>query len=91
MSDERRQHPRFPMRVEVEVKFTSWAVYSLIYTINISRGGMNLELVEEPKPGAALTIKLQPPKGEPVMLEAVVRHTSKSAKTWTTGVQFQNL
>jgi hypothetical protein len=91
MSEERRQDPRIPMRVETEVRFTSWVVYSLIYSANISRGGMNLELAEEPKAGASLTVKLQPPKGEPILLEAIVRHTTKLGKTWSTGVQFQNL
>lgn len=91
MTDERRKDPRIPMRVEAEVKFTSWHVYSLIYTINISKGGMNLELAEEPKPGATLTIKLTPPEGAPVLLEATVRHTTKSAKSWSTGIQFINL
>lgn len=91
MSDERRKEPRVPMRVEAEVKFTSWHVYSLIYTINISKGGMNLELAAEPKAGDTLTIKLTPPEGAPVLIEATVRHTSKVGKTWSTGVQFKDL
>ena len=48
MADERRKDPRVPAHMEAKVKFTSWHVYSLIYTINISKGGMNLELAEEP-------------------------------------------
>lgn len=91
MGDERRKDPRVPMRVEAEVKFTSWHVYSLIYTNNISKGGMNLELADEPKPGAKLTIKLTPPKGAVIDLEAIVKHTSKSGARWSTGVQFENL
>jgi hypothetical protein len=91
MTDERRKEPRVPMRIEAEVKFTSWHVYSLIYTINISKGGMNLELAEEPKQGAVLSVKLTPPEGAPVMLEATVKHSSKVGKSWSTGVQFQNL
>ena len=79
------------MRIEAEVKFTSWHVYSLIYTINISKGGMNLELAEEPKQGAVLTVKLTPPEGAPVLLEATVKHSSLVGKRWSTGVQFQNL
>ena len=79
------------MRIEAEVKFTSWHVYSLIYTINISKGGMNLELAEEPKPGAVVAIKLTPPDGTPVVLDATVKHSTKSNKGWSVGVQFQNL
>ena len=79
------------MRAEAEVKFTSWHVYSLIYTINISKGGMNLELAQEPKAGDTLTVKLSPPDGPAVLLEATVRHTTKVGKTWSTGVQFRDL
>ena len=91
MADERRKDPRIPARIEAEVKFTSWHVYSLIYTINISKGGMNIELADEPSPGAALTVKLTPPEGAPLLLEARVRHATKVGKAWSTGVQFQNL
>ena len=91
MTDERRKEPRVAARIEAEVKFTSWHVYSLIYTINISKGGMNLELAEEPQPGATLTIKITPPKGNDLLLEARVKHTTKVGKTWSTGVQLLNL
>ncbi len=91
MADERRKEPRVPARIEAEVKFSSWHVYSLIYTINISKGGMNLDLADEPKEGALLSIKLTPPKGEPVMLDATVRHATKTNRGWSVGVQFENL
>lgn len=79
------------MRVEAEVKFTSWHVYSLIYTINISKGGMNVELADEPKAGATLVVKLTPPEGAPVLLDATVRHTTQVGKRWSTGVEFKDL
>jgi c-di-GMP-binding flagellar brake protein YcgR len=79
------------MRVEAHVKFTSWAVYSLIYTINISKGGMNLEMAEEPKQGSKLTIKLTPPEGAVIDIEAVVRHATKAGARWSVGVQFDSL
>jgi hypothetical protein len=91
MSDERRKEPRVPLRIEAEVKFSSWQVYSLIYTINISKGGMNVELADEPAKGSKLTVKLTPPEGAPVMLEATVRHSTQNGKRWSTGVEFQNL
>ena len=91
MADERRKEPRVPMRIEAEVRFTSWHVYSLIYTINISKGGMNVELADEPQAGATLIVKLTPPEGAPVLIDAVVKHTSKVGKTWSTGVQFTGL
>jgi c-di-GMP-binding flagellar brake protein YcgR len=93
MADERRKDPRVPMRLEAEVKFTSWHVYSLIYTINISKGGMNLELAEEPKPGTKVSIKLTPPEGASMVLDAVVRHATagKTGGRWSVGVEFENL
>lgn len=91
MTDERRKEPRVPMRIEAEVKFTSWHVFSLIYTINISKGGMNVELPDEPQPGATLTVKLTPPEGPPVLIEATVKHTTRLGKSWSTGVQFKAL
>ena len=91
MTDERRKDPRIPLRVEAEVKVTSWHVYSLIYTINISKGGMNLDVPDEPAKGSTLTVKLTPPDGSPVWVEATVRHATKSGKGWSVGVEFQNL
>ena len=79
------------MRLEAEVKFTSWHVYSLIYTINISKGGMNLELADEPTAGATLTVKLTPPEGAPVFIDATVKHTTKIGRSWSTGIQFTGL
>jgi PilZ domain-containing protein len=91
MADERRKHPRTDMRVEAEVRFTSWTVYALIYTINISKGGMNLELSEEPQPDAKLTIRLTQPDGMPLLLDAVVRHVAAGKKGWSVGVEFESL
>ena len=75
--EERRASPRIAGRVMVPVRFTSWNMFSFIYTINISRGGMSLEVDEEPKSGTQLIVQLQPPDGSTIDLEAVVRHTAK--------------
>jgi len=91
MGDERRKDPRFPMRLEAEVKFTSWHVYSLIYTINISKGGLNLEMPEEPQVGSKLAVKIRPPEGEPIVIDAVVRHATKSGARFSVGLQFESI
>jgi|SRR6478672_4335149 hypothetical protein len=76
--DDRRKDPRVPMRAEAEVRFTSWAVFQLIFTVNISHGGMNLELQgEEPKVGSKLTVRLTPPTGAVIELEATVKHVTE--------------
>src|SRR5262249_29780006 len=70
----------------------------LIWTVNISQGGMQLDLHgDEPKPGSPLTVKLTPPAGLPIELEAQVRHVTEVSKPgapekrWQVGVQFVNL
>ena len=89
MGDERRKEPRIPMRIEAEVRFTSWHVFSLIYTINISKGGMNLELPEQPSNDAALVVRLTQPDGKTVELKATVRHAAQNKNgRWSVGVQF---
>lgn len=84
------------MRIPAEVKFTSWAIFRLVYTANISRGGMKIDLPIEPRVGDLLMVKLVPPKGEPVLLDATVRHvavgsTGAQGRLWTAGVEFRNL
>jgi hypothetical protein len=104
VTDDRRSSPRVPVRNEAEVRFISWDVFRLIYTINISHGGMTLEVGEEPKIGALLTVKLSLPKGPPIELEATVKHVTATTSTrpqpagaapplkkFQIGVQFQNL
>ena len=79
------------MRVAAEVRFTSWQIYSLIYTINISHGGMSIELPSEAKVGDALSIRLQPPTGPTIELNAKVRHCTAHKSQFTVGVQFTDL
>lgn len=91
MTEDRRKDPRVAMDLRAEVKFTSWLVYSVLYMVNISKGGMNLELDEEPKLGASLEIRLTQPDGSPVLLQAVVKHATQHESRWSVGVQFENL
>ncbi len=97
MSDERRKHERFPMRAEAEISFRSWDTFRLIYTVNISRGGMAVELSREPKAGDTITVKLKVPTGAPIVLSAVVRHCTKmktpegAPLRYHVGVEFNNL
>jgi hypothetical protein len=91
MAGERRASPRVPARLQTEVRFTSWLIYSLIYTVNISKGGMSLELPEKAEEGASLEVKLLPPLGPAVTLDAIVRHSRRAGNAYSVGVQFQNL
>src|SRR5437899_7721838 len=90
--EERRKDPRVPLRVQAEVRFSSWHVFSLIYTINISKGGMNIELENEPKVGALLHVRLAPPDGKPLELDAIVRHVQPGqGGRFSAGIEFQGL
>jgi hypothetical protein len=91
MGDERRQHPRIPARVAAEVRFTSWEMFGLIYTINISHGGMSLEVPQKENVGASVKVRLTPPKGNSVELSAVVRHCTEHKGRFTVGVEFTDL
>lgn len=93
------------MRTEAEVRFSSWEIFRLIYTINISQGGMNLEVLgDEPKIGTTLTVRLTLPSGPGIELAATVKHVAVTTSTrpqppnappppkkCQVGVQFNNL
>jgi hypothetical protein len=89
--DERRQHPRIPLRAEAEVRFASWEVFRLIYTVNISQGGMQVDMPKEPPAGSELVVKLSLPSGPPLELKATVRHVTASKGRYLVGVQFASL
>lgn len=99
MAEEKRQHPRFALQVQAEVRFTNWTVFKLLYTVNISKGGMNLQLGEAPAIGSHLQVRLVLPDGWPTTIDAIVRHVTPMAavtgKTshacYQVGVQFENL
>src|SRR5689334_3283476 len=87
MTDDRRKSPRARVGVTAEVNFASWDVFHLIYTINISRGGMQIELPQEPKIGMKLTVQLTLPDKAVVELPAAVRHVTPISKPSTDPTQ----
>ena len=101
MSEEKRKEPRLPVRAEAEVRFSSWDVFKLLWTVNISRGGMNLEVVgDQPEIGSNLMVRIYPPEGDSIELAGIVKHVSsgtrraianKLMQKFQVGVQFVNL
>jgi len=99
MGEEKRQHPRFALEVQAEVRFTNWTVFKLLYTVNISKGGMNVQLGEAPDIGSHLQVRLVLPDGWPTTIDAIVRHVTPMAVAagqtsralYQVGVQFENL
>lgn len=97
--DERRQHPRHELAGQAEVRFTNWTVFKLLYTVNISKGGMNIELAESPAVGARLKVRLILPDGWPFEIDAAVRHVTlleasaglRFKSRFQIGVEFENL
>lgn len=80
MSGEKRKEPRTAVRFAAEVRFSSWALFQLIYSVNVSRGGMSVELADAPAVGTPLTVRLNLPNGQQVSLESVVRHVTPLGK-----------
>lgn len=97
---ERRRFPRHAIRGEAEVRFTSWTLFKLLFTVNISKGGMAIEMHEEPPLGTRLVIRIVTPTGDRIPLEAVVRHVTTLSSPinsevfvsrFQVGVEFVNL
>jgi hypothetical protein len=94
LSGQRRRDRRFPFRTEAEVRFSSWSAFRLLYTVNISRGGMTVGLSEAVEVGATLDVRLVLPGDRSFLLKAVVRHCGRapgSDDDYRAGVQFIDL
>jgi c-di-GMP-binding flagellar brake protein YcgR len=59
--DDRRREQRFDVQAAAEVAVPSWEVFRLVYTINISKGGLKLILPRAPELSASLTVKFTLP------------------------------
>jgi c-di-GMP-binding flagellar brake protein YcgR len=91
---EQRRHVRYPLKTEAEVRFTTWSVFRILYTVNISQGGMTVGLPEPAEVGSMLDIRLSLPGDQVIELKAVVRHCGRSPGTsdnYRAGVEFLDL
>jgi c-di-GMP-binding flagellar brake protein YcgR len=88
---ERRKFPRLALRVQAEVSFPSWSTLKFFYSMNISKGGMMLELRDQVPIGASLGLTLRVLNEEPIRIEAVVRHVSPIGERFRVGVHFTTL
>ena len=76
------------------MSFASWSVFQLLYTVNLSRGGMTLALPAAPAVGSTLAVRVQLPDAGEIELDAVVRHASRlpgAADDYQVGVEFTDL
>jgi type IV pilus assembly protein PilZ len=62
---EDRQHPRLPLKLEVEYRTT--ASFLVAYSMNLSRGGLFLETETPPPAGSRLTLRLVLPGYMPII------------------------
>jgi uncharacterized protein (TIGR02266 family) len=88
-----RKDPRVPLAGGAEVKFSSWAAFYEVYSANISRGGMMLQMSKTPDVGDKIQVKLQLPMGDAIVLDAVVKFVRPNPPpehAWV-GVQFTDL
>jgi Tfp pilus assembly protein PilZ len=92
--DERRQDPRHPARLEVEVPLSDWEQVRRVYTSNISKGGLLFSIKSPAKIPATVELVLTLPDGKKVSLQVEVRHVAPrhdDPKEFEVGVQFQPL
>ena len=88
-----RKDRRISLSGGAEVKFSSWAAFYEVYTANISRGGMMLQMSKTPEVGEQVQVKLQLPMGAEIVLDAevkFVRPNPPPERAWV-GVQFLDL
>ena len=88
-----RKDRRVALTGGAEVKFSSWAAFYEVYTSNISRGGMMLQMAKTPAIGERIQVKLQLPKGDEIVLDGevkFVRPNPPPERAWV-GVQFIDL
>ena len=85
---EKREHTRVPVRMPANVCFSSWQVFRLMYTMNISRGGLLFQMDKEPPKDLAIDLTLDLPNGSKVLLPARVRHATQSGAKFQVGVEF---
>ncbi len=72
---ERRSEPRVSFRAKVAIRFEGRAPIET-YSINLSLGGMSVELLEAPKVGTKLTVGLELSDGMPVTIQGNARHAT---------------
>ena len=73
-SDFIREHSRYPVVLPVGVKLESWDQYAVVYTKNLSRGGLFIRMSSPPPVGTALSVRLGLPDGNVVEIEGEVAH-----------------
>jgi c-di-GMP-binding flagellar brake protein YcgR len=81
----------FPRQeIRLEVKIPTATMLKVLWTVNISRGGMSIEMPAEVKPGTRVLVMLTLPNGELLELPANVKHSTpkKGGKGFFVGVQF---
>ncbi len=63
------------MSLRVRVRLESWDQFEVLYTRNISRGGLFLKMSDPVAPGTQLSVDVQTPDGREVHLHGQVMHT----------------
>lgn len=73
-SDFVREHSRYPTAMPVRVKVDSWDDYVVLYTNDLSRGGLFVRTVDPPPVGSGLKVRLGLPDGGVVEMSGEVVH-----------------
>ncbi|RMF18638.1 MAG: AMIN domain-containing protein [Candidatus Dadabacteria bacterium] len=92
MTEERRQHPRIPVRTIVKMQFATIGEFLQSYAQNISEGGMQLAVAQELQEGDRVGLEFKLKSDYPLIEgTAVVRWCRPSGNHFLVGVAFEEL
>jgi Tfp pilus assembly protein PilZ len=88
--EERRRTERITTRTLVEIRIPDWQVLHLVYTVNISQGGIRVSMPQSLPMGAAVDVILTLPNGHRLHLPGRVAHLG-AGETGDVGIRFDEL
>ena len=89
-SSKERAHPRIDVRLEVKIPTAT--MLKVLWTANMSKGGMAIETPHQIQPDTRVKVALVLP-GKELLLSATVKHCTphKNGKLFFVGVEFDEL
>src|SRR5205823_684229 len=83
--DPRRQSPRFDQMLPVGVRLSTWEKFEILYTGNISRGGIFIRCARPAEVGSPVSVRLGLPDGRVIELAGEVAHSRSPEEAARTG------
>jgi uncharacterized protein (TIGR02266 family) len=83
--DARRESPRYEQVLPVGVRVSTWEKFEILYTGNISRGGVFIRSARPAPVGSAVSVRLGLPDGQVIELDGEVAHCRSPEDAARTG------